>query len=248
MKCVILAAGYATRMYPLTLNTPKTLLPVAGRPVLDYIIDKVEEVDEVDEVHIVTNQKFFDQFESWRADSNRPIPITLWNDGSTTNDDRLGAIGDLALVIESGGLDDDLLVLSSDNLFEFSLKRFAEFFVEKGMTAVVTVRREPDLEKRRRTGIALVDDDWRILDFEEKPEQPKSEYSSPSFYVYGKSVLPQIAQYLDEGENRDAPGNLIAWLHSRAAVYAFLFEEPRYDIGNLDSYREVERIYSEKKR
>jgi glucose-1-phosphate thymidylyltransferase len=246
MKCLILAAGYATRMYPLTEHTPKSLLPVAGIPVIDYIMEKVMEVEEIDRVHLVSNARFVGQFRDWLARSKWPKPVEIINDGSTCPENRLGAIGDLALVIQQAGIDDDLLVIAGDNVFEFSLKDFVRFFDQKGRSAAVTLREEKDPAKLRRTGVAEVDPDWRVLSFVEKPKQPKSGYGAPAFYIYGRESLRLVEKYLAEGNNRDAPGHLIAWLHSRRQVYGFLFREARYDIGNMDTYREVDRIYSER--
>lgn len=247
MKSLILAAGYATRMYPLTLQTPKSLLPVAGKPVIDYIMPKVEEVREIDMVYLVTNARFYGQFEEWLAAREWSTPVELINDGSTSEENRLGAIGDLNLVLRETGLNDDLLVLAGDNLFEFSLADFAGFFHSKGGSAAVTIREESDPARLRRTGVVQVDADWRVTGFEEKPEEPKSNFGAPAFYAYGRDVLPLVGQYLAEGNNPDAPGNLVAWLHSRRPVYGFLFTEMRYDIGNLESYQEVDRIYSERR-
>ena len=245
MKCIILAAGYATRMYPLTEHTPKSLLPVAGRPVIDYIMEQIETLDEVDVVYVVTNRRFVGQFGDWLAERSWSKRVELIDDGSTCNDDRLGAIGDLDLVIERTGLCDDVLVLAGDNLFEFPLAQFVAFFKEKG-SAAVTIRRQPDPERLRRTGVVEVDDGWRVISFEEKPKNPRSQYAAPAFYIYSKEVLPLVRQYLDEDNNPDAPGNLVAWVHTRRPMYAFLFEEMRYDIGNIETYREVDRIYSER--
>jgi len=248
MKGVILAAGYATRMYPLTEHTPKSLLPVAGVPVIDYIMAKIVQVEEIDRVYLISNAKFFEQFRDWLDRRDWPKPIEIINDGSTRNENRRGAIGDLGLAIEEAGIDDDVLVLAGDNLFEFSLCDFVSFFDEKGRSAAVTIREEHDPERLRRVGVAEVDEDWCVLSFTEKPEQPRSNYGSPAFYIYGREVLPMVRQYVDEGNNPDAPGNLIAWLHSRRPVYGFLFREMRYDIGNMETYREVDRIYTERAR
>ncbi|MBI2195369.1 MAG: nucleotidyltransferase family protein [Planctomycetes bacterium] len=246
MKCILLAAGYATRLYPLTKHTPKPLLPVAGRPVLDHILDQVETVPEVDAITVVTNAQFFEAFKAWLVRSARSRHIEILNDGTTTPGKRLGAIGDLALVIARARIDDDVLVLAGDNLFEFSLARFVGFFLEKGGTAAVTLRREDDPEKLRRSGVAVLDPQARITLFEEKPAQPRSPYLAPAFYLYGRGVLPLIPRYLEEKNNPDAPGHLVAWLHSRIPVYGFVFEEMRYDIGDLETYRDVDRIYSER--
>jgi glucose-1-phosphate thymidylyltransferase len=246
MRVLILAAGYATRMYPLTKNTPKSLLPVAGRPVIDYIIPKIEEVEGVSGITIISNARFYDQFVQWSEGNRCELPIDVIDDGSTDNDSRLGAIGDLNLFLTERGTDEDLLVLAGDNIFEFSLADFIVFFGNKGSTAATTIREQNDPARLRRTGVVEVDAEWRVLSFEEKPERPRSNYASPAFYIYGCEALGKVADYIEQGNNPDAPGNFVAWLHTRLPVYAFLFHEMRYDIGNMESYHEVDRIYSER--
>jgi glucose-1-phosphate thymidylyltransferase len=246
MRVLILAAGYATRMYPLTKDTPKSLLPVAGRPVIDYIIPKIEEVEGVTGITIISNARFYEQFVQWVESSQYHLPIDVINDGSTDNDSRLGAIGDLNLFLSERGTDEDLLVLAGDNIFEFSLADFVDFYEDKGSTAATTIREQNDPERLRRAGVVDVDEEWRVISFEEKPEQPRSNYASPAFYIYGGEALCKVTDYIQQGNNPDAPGSFVAWLHKRLPVYAFLFHEMRYDIGNLQSYHEVDRIYSER--
>ncbi|MDA0841171.1 MAG: nucleotidyltransferase family protein [Planctomycetota bacterium] len=246
MRALILAAGYATRMYPLTKDTPKSLLPVAGRPVIDYIIPKIEEVEGVSGITIISNARFYEQFVQWNRICRCKLPIDVINDGSTDNDSRLGAIGDLNLFLSERGTDDELLVLAGDNIFEFSLVDFVDSFQNRGSTAAITIREQNDPARLRRAGVVEVDDEWRVLSFEEKPERPRSNYASPAFYIYGREALSKVSDYIQQGNNPDAPGNFVAWLHTRLPVYAFLFHEMRYDIGNMESYQEVDRIYSER--
>ncbi|MDP6112517.1 MAG: nucleotidyltransferase family protein [Planctomycetota bacterium] len=246
MHALILAAGYATRMYPLTRDTPKSLLPVAGKPVIDYIIPKIEEVEGLTGITLVSNARFHEKFVKWSEGSEGGTPVKIINDGSTDNDSRLGAIGDLNLFLSEQGTDEDLMVIAGDNIFEFSLAEFAVFYEYKGSTAAITIREQNDPVTLRRTGVVEVDDEWRVLSFEEKPERPRSNYACPAFYIYGSDALRLVKDYIQQGNNPDAPGNFVAWLHSRLPVYAYLFHEMRYDIGNMESYHEVDRIYSER--
>jgi len=219
MKVIVLAAGYATRLYPLTENKAKPLLPVAGKPILEYILDDVSNIAAVEEVIIVSNRKFFRQFEEWKKDYHCCVPISLIDDGTLTNDTRLGAIRDIQLAIDEMSLHDDTMVLAGDNIYDFSLQGFVDFFLHKRNDCIM-VHEEKDTDKLRKTGVAEVAKDGRVLSFEEKPAVPRSFYAVPPFYIYRKDTLPLFADYLEEGNNPDAPGNFIAWLCRRKDVYA----------------------------
>lgn len=240
MRALLLAAGYATRLEPFTTDCPKPLLPVAGVPMLDYILSKVFQAGDLASVTLVTNHKFFEHFANWLQWRKPPVPIDLIDDGSTSNETRLGAIGDIALAIERQGLDDDLLVLATDNLFSFDLAEFAAFARRRAADAVI-LRHEPDLAARRRTGIAEIDADHRLIGFAEKPEQPKTSWAVPPFYYYRRETVPELRRYLDEGNNPDAPGNFVAWLHQRRPIYGFRVTSEVVDIGTPDIYREANR-------
>ena len=244
MKCVLLAAGYATRLYPLTKNMPKSLLPVGNRTILERILEKVERVDEIDEVVIVSNARFYEQFESFvRSYRKRSAKrFSVLNDGTTDNDNRLGAIADLKLAIDRTGIDEDTMVLAGDNLFDFGLDDFARFFRQKKADCITSHRLE-DLAELRRTGVVELSADFRVLSFQEKPAEPKSTWAVPPFYLYRRETLPLVAEYLASGENPDAPGHFVPWLAARLPVYAFTFEGRRYDIGNLESYEEAKRAF-----
>ncbi|HYH04272.1 MAG TPA: nucleotidyltransferase family protein [Bacillota bacterium] len=245
MKAIILAAGYATRLYPLTKNKPKPLLEVNGKTILEHILDKVAKVSIVDEVFIVTNSRFFGQFQTWVGQYLCPFTIKVLDDGTTDNTNRLGAIADLQLVIEQEKLDDDLLILAGDNLFDFELSDFVAFFGKKPFD-MITTHELLDLDQLRRTGVIEVDTDYRVTSFVEKPQEPWSNLAVPPFYIYRRDTLPLIRQYLDEGQNPDAPGNFIPWLLTKKAVYAYKFEGERYDIGTVEGYREVCEIFQSK--
>jgi glucose-1-phosphate thymidylyltransferase len=242
MKGLILAAGYATRLYPLTKNTPKPLLEVAGKTILDYIVEKMDKVEEIDEIIIVTNDKFTSNFEEWTKDVSYSKAFTVVNDGTDTNDNRLGAIGDIQYVIEQLDLEDDLMVVAGDNIFDFELVDFATYFKQVG-TDCITVYQEENEEQLKRAGIVELDNDSKVLSFEEKPESPKSNFAVPAFYLYKKETLPTFKEYLAEGYNPDAPGHFIPYLIAQKPVHAFQFKGQRYDIGTVESYERVQEIF-----
>ena len=242
MKCVLLAAGYATRLYPLTKDKPKSLLLMGDKTILEHILAKVEEVREIDTVVLVTNTKFKSQFEEFIANHPRKNPVIVIDDGTSDNDHRLGAVADLALAIESACIDEDTLVLAGDNLFDFCLADFARFF-DSLQADCVTAYTETNLDALRKTGVAEIDTDGRLRSFEEKPCQPKSAYAVPPFYFYRRETLPLIKRFVESGENVDAPGQLICWLVERKPVYAYHFLGRRYDIGSLESYEQAKKYF-----
>jgi len=245
MKCIFLCAGYATRLFPLTENFPKALLEVGGRPILDYTLDKVNKIDEIDEIYLVTNAKYTPHFEEWAKSKNNVKRITVFNDGTTNNDDRLGAIGDIEFTIKSANIDDDILVLATDNLFTFELTDFYDFYKTKNAPCVC-VRKETDINLLKRVGVAELDSEMKIVGFVEKPAEPKSDYAVYAEYIYPRNVLKNIKEYLDEGNSCDAPGNLVAYMHKKMPVYAYSFTGTCYDVGTHDALREVNEIYSNK--
>jgi nucleoside-diphosphate-sugar epimerase/dTDP-glucose pyrophosphorylase len=242
MKAVILAAGYATRLYPLTKNKPKSLLEVSGKTILEHILIKIAKVEAVDHIYLVTNSRFFEQFQTWVDKYRYSLPITVLDDGTTDNDNRLGAIADLQLAIDREKLKDVLLVLAGDNLFDFELSDFEAFFQTKPFD-MITTHELADLNELKRTGVIQVDSDFQVTSFEEKPQEPKSNLAVPPFYIYRPDTIPLIREYLEEGQNPDAPGNFIPWLIGKKPVYAYKFNGSRYDIGTLESYRAVCEIY-----
>lgn len=242
MKAIILAAGYATRLYPLTKNKAKPLLEVGGKSILDHVMEKVERVKEIDHVYIVTNNKFAQSFTDWSVDYQGEKPIKVINDQTMSNDDRLGAIADMQYVIETEQIDEDIMVLAGDNLFEFELTDFVEFY-QKMKTDCITVHELNDVEELKQTGVVSLDEAHRVTLFEEKPQEPKSNYAVPPFYIYQKDTLPLVKQYLDEKHNPDAPGNFVPWLITKKSVYAYQFEGLRYDIGTLDSFKKAQELF-----
>ena len=237
MKCLILAAGYATRLYPLTENFPKPLLKVGEKTILDWLIDDIDEAGCVDEYIVISNHKFAGIFEDWAKES-----ITVLDDGTMSNETRLGAVRDIQFAIDELGLDDDLLVIAGDNLLDFSLVKFIEYAQEKGTTCVMRYY-EPAIEKLRKTGVATVNEEGLILNMVEKPAEPQSHWCCPPFYFYRKEDVPLVKVGIDSGCGVDAPGSFIAWLATRTPVYAWEMPGKRYDIGNLASYEEVQNTY-----
>lgn len=246
MKAIILAAGYATRMYPLTKNFPKPLLEVGGKTIIDHLMAKVERVSAIDGVYIVTNHRFYDRFINWADQANYRKEVKIIDDRTTSNEDRLGAIADLYYVIENEKLAEDLLVMAGDNLFDFEITAMVDYYWEKG-TDIITTHEINDIDRLRRTGVIQIDAHGKVLDFEEKPVSPKSNLAVPPFYIYQKdTAVNLIKEYLDGGNNPDAPGNFIPWLIKRRPVHAFKFEGERYDIGALESYYQVKDLFEKR--
>ncbi len=243
MKCLLLVAGYATRLYPLTKDRPKSLLPVGGKTILERLIDKIDQVPRINEIILVSNARFADQFGAYIKEIGQDARIFMINDGTWDNESRLGAIGDMDLAIREKGIDEDLMVLAGDNLFDFSLADFAIF--QEGVKAdCITAHREERLTALQKTGVAELDEAGRVLSFEEKPAKPRSNFAVPPFYLYKKETLPLIRSYIEEGNNADAPGQFVGWLVNRKPVYAFRFSGKRHDIGSLESYQEAQRLFS----
>jgi len=243
MKALILAAGYATRLYPLTKDRPKPLLPVAGRPIIDYIMDKLEKVEEIDTIFVVTNQRFSSQFRSWALNYKGDKELIVMDDGTTDDDNKLGAIGDMWFVIDALKVDDDFLVVAGDNLFPFEFTDFVTFFKEK-QTTVVALYDVGDRELIKRYSSVVVNEEGRIIDFEEKPQEPKTTLAAVCLYLFPKDQLHLVGEYVKEGNNPDAPGYYIGWLHKKVPVYGFVFDEVWFDIGGLDMYKKADEYYA----
>ena len=234
MKAVILAAGYATRLYPLTETIAKPLLPVGGRPMIEHILDRVREVEAVEGVHVVTNSKFADAFRAWA-----PPGVTVHDDETTSEDDRRGAIGDLAFVLERIGAG-DLLVIAGDNLFDYSLADYVEWWRGKGEASAVAVYEHPDRELVRQYGVVAVDKDERIVSFVEKPDDPPSNLAATACYLFHRAHVGLVDTYLAEGNSPDQPGRFVEWLYRRAPVYGYRFRGEWLDIGDRDQLLEAD--------
>ena len=236
MKCLILAAGYATRLYPLTENFPKPLLSVGEKTILDWLVDDIDSLGEVDEYVVISNHKFARHFTEWAAKKQQKI--TVLDDGTESNETRLGAVKDIDFAINSLHLDDDMLVIAGDNVLDFSLTRFIKYALSKGESAIMRYPEER-VERLRKSGVVSIDESDRVLLMEEKPVEPKSVWCAPPFYFYTRRAAKMVSEGIAAGCGTDAPGSFIAWLAEHLPVYAMEMPGSRYDVGNLESYREV---------
>ncbi len=240
MKCLILAAGYATRLYPLTENFPKPLLEVGGKTILDWLIDDVDTLGAIDEYVVISNHKFAHHFEVWAKEKTQKI--TVLDDGTESNETRLGAVKDIAFAINTLSLDDDMLVVAGDNLLDFSLTSFVSYAKEKKASCIMRYY-EGETARLQKCGVVEIDENDRILGMEEKPKDPRSNWCCPPFYFYTRADARLVERGIEAGCGTDAPGSYIAWLASVSPVYAMEMPGKRYDIGNLESYRAVQENY-----
>ncbi|HNW08101.1 MAG TPA: nucleotidyltransferase family protein [Verrucomicrobiota bacterium] len=248
MKVIILAAGYATRLYPLTLTRPKPLLPVAGQPMIDYVLDNLAPIGGLDRIYVVTNAKFVSHFEQWAADyraHKANLNFTIVNDRSTDDSNKLGAIGDIHFVLEQQRVNDDLIVVAGDNLFSEKLSGFGQYCRER-QAPVLALYDVGDLEQVRKYNAITLDADGRISFFEEKPQNPTSTLTGIALYYYPRAILPLIRQYIAEGNNPDQPGRLIQWLYPRQPVYTWKVPGLWFDIGSKETLEEANRIFARK--
>ena len=242
MKNIVIAAGYATRLGELTKNFPKPLLKIGNSTILGRIMDDIDGIDDITEHIIVTNHKFAHIFEEWKASTKYNKPITIIDDGTESNETRLGAVKDLLLAIETQQVDDDIMVLAADNILDFSFKGFVEFFKEKN-SSIIMCYHEPELKRLQRTGVIEVTEDMKVLQMQEKPEVPVSNWAVPPFYIYKRSDLPLIKDCMAHGCGFDAPGNLAHYLVDVTSIYAWQMPGNRFDIGSLDTYYEAIEKY-----
>mgnify|MGYP001603829605 CR=1 FL=1 len=245
MKVLLLAAGYATRLYPLTLNTPKPLLEVAGKTVMGYIFDLIEPLKEVDEVFIATNKKFYQNFEDWKQRFSSSKKITVIDDGTTSNETRLGATGDIEFVIEKENISDDLLVLAGDNLFKADLSIFTNFCISKKPSITIGLYDIKDLILAASYGIVSIDKNNKIIDFKEKPANPASTLAAMCLYFFPKERLGIMKRYMGMDNAKDAPGYFLEWLYKRESVFGYVFKDKKwFDIGDKKSLDEAEKEFS----
>ena len=245
MKCLILAAGYATRLYPLTEYFPKPLLKVGEKSILDWLVDDLVETTDIDEFVVISNHKFATHFEEWKnsKEKTRFYEITVIDDGTSTNESRLGAVKDIQLAVEKLKLTDDLLVMAGDNVLDFSLSKFVEFAKKKG-TSCVMCHEENELKKQQKTAIITVNKNDLITFYEEKPKEPKGNLAVPPFYCYRSVDVKRIQEALDSGCGYDAPGSFAAWLSKQTPMHAYKMPGKRYDIGDINSYEYVKSVFS----
>jgi len=240
MKCLILAAGYATRLYPLTENFPKPLLPVKNKLILDWLIDDIDTLGAIDEYVVISNHKFAHHFDAWAE--GKAQKITVVDDGTDTNETRLGAVCDIQFAIDKLSLDDDMLVIAGDNVLDFSLTKFIEYAREKNSSCIMRYY-EPELKKLQKSGVVTVDESDLVLGMTEKSPTPASNWCCPPFYFYTKADARLVKEGIAEGCGTDAPGSYIAWLCKKTAVHAMEMPGKRYDIGSLESYEQVKKDY-----
>jgi len=244
MKVLLLAAGYATRLYPLTLDTPKPLLVVAGKTVIGYIFDLIEPLKDIDEVFIVTNSRFCRNFEDWKQKFKSSKKITVIDDGTTSNETRLGATGDIEFVIEKEGIKDDLLVLAGDNLFKADLSLFTDFCAARRPSVTIGLYDIKDLILARIYGIVSVDKNNKVIDFKEKPANPVSTLAAMCLYFFPKEKLDIMKRYLGMDNAKDAPGYFLEWFYKREPVFGYVFRDKKwFDIGDKKSLEEADKEF-----
>lgn len=235
---VVIAAGYATRLGELTRNFPKPLLKIGDNTILGRMLDDIDTIPEITEHIIITNHKFAPIFNEWAKGLQYTKPITIVDDGTSTNETRLGAVCDLLYAIKERNINDDLLVVAADNILFFSFKEFVEFAIEK-QTSCIMCHEQPSIEKLQRTGVIVVDENWKVLNMEEKPQEPKSHWAVPPFYIYLKKDLDLVRASVDNGCGKDAPGNLAHYMVEKTDMHAWKMSAGRFDIGSLDTYYEA---------
>ena len=240
MKCLILAAGYATRLYPLTENFPKPLLMVGEKTILDWLVDDIDTANAVDEYIVISNHKFSHHFDKWAKTKQQKI--TVVDDGTSSNETRLGAVKDIQFTIDKLRLDDDMLVIAGDNVLDFSLTEFIKYAKGKNTSCIMRYY-EPDDKKLLKCGVVAIDDNDKILHMTEKSPTPATHWCCPPFYYYTKEDAKRVQKGIGSGCGTDAPGSFIAWLCTQTTVHAMEMPGKRYDIGNLESYERVKAEY-----
>lgn len=245
MKALILAAGYGTRLYPLTEDTPKPLLPVGPKLLVDHILDKIKALPGLDEVLVITNDKFEGHFQKWAKEIAKkfPVPITIINDRTTSNEDRLGSVGDINFAVRDRKINADLLVLGGDNLFDYSLADFLKFARAKAPAVSIGLYDIHNLRDATMYGVAQLDSQGKVVLFEEKPAKPKSTLIAMCFYYFPYKTLAYLPEYIKASGKLDKAGDYIRWLAEEKGVYGFKFDGKWYDIGSLEAYRDAQRDF-----
>ena len=246
MKCLVLAAGYATRLYPLTKNFPKPLLEVNGKTIIDWLLDDIDKSGRINEYIIISNHKYYHNFEEWSKKKKLSSKITIIDDGTETNETRLGAVKDMELVINKLHIDEDLLVIAGDNLIDFSLNDFINYYDQKKSSCVMRYYEE-DIERVKKSGSLKVDDNDLILEMKEKASFPPSNWCIPPFYLYSKDDVKMVSKALNDGCRIDSPGCYLEYLCQKSSVYAMKMPGKRYDIGTIENYEMVNKMFSNSK-
>ena len=243
MKAIILLAGYATRMYPLTENQPKALLPLNGKPVIDYIVDQINKIPAIDTIYAVTNTKFYPHFCQWAKTAPTTTPIEVLDDGTTTNENRRGAIGDIFFTIQEKNIQDELFIVAGDNYFTYDLTEQYDMYKNTGCDTLAGKKLD-NIEQLKAFAVAELDPQGKVLALVEKPQEPQSDIAIFATYFYKKETVPLFKAYLDGGENQDPPGGFPQWLHKKQDVYAYIMNGDCYDIGTIDMYNEMNQKLS----
>jgi len=245
VKGIILAAGYATRLYPLTLDRPKALLEIAGKPIINHIVEQMVRIDAISEIIVVTNHKFAEHFMSWQKGLDYARPVKILDDMTASEETRLGAIGDIQFAIETESIDEDVLIIAGDNFFTFDLRDFEAYYRSTGKDCVIA-KEVADIEQLKSFAVAKLDGDGRIHNLVEKPSQPESSTAIFAAYIYTRETVALFARYLDEGNKPDAPGYFVQWLYKIAEVYAYRINGEIYDIGTKQSLDYVNELMAGK--
>ena len=242
MKNIVIAAGYATRLGELTKNFPKPLLSIGNSTILGRMLDDIDRISDIDEHIIITNHRFAHIFEEWASAQNYTKPVTIIDDGTSTNETRLGAVCDLLYAMDKLSIDDDLLVVAADNILMFSFQEFVDFAKEKASSCIMC-HEQPSIERLQRTGVVVLDENYKVLNMEEKPQQPKSHWAVPPFYIYLRKDLDLVRHSVENGCGKDAPGNLAHYMVENTVMHAWPMSADRFDIGSLDSYEEAKQLF-----
>jgi len=243
MTAIILAAGYAQRLHPLTENKSKALLGLAGKPIISHIVESLHKIDDVDEIFVVTNDKFYRDFVIWQG-IEQFSNVEIINDGTTGEDNKLGAIGDIDFVIRQKNIDDDLFIVAGDSFFTFELRDFYEFYLTVGSDSVCVAELE-DIELLRRFATAITNEQGIISELVEKAPEPKSNLGVYAIYIYQKDSVRKFSEYLSTGNSHDAPGYFLQWIYDKKDVYAYKISGEILDIGTLASYKEAQERFGE---
>ena len=242
MKNIVIAAGYATRLGELTRNFPKPLLKIGETTILGRMLDDIDSIPEIDEHIIITNHRFAGIFEEWASAQTYSKPVTIVDDGTSTNETRLGAVCDLLFALDKLSIDDDLLVVAADNILMFSFQEFVDFAREKDSSCIMC-HEQPSIERLQRTGVVVLDENGKVLNMEEKPQEPKSHWAVPPFYIYLRKDLELLRNSVENGCGKDAPGNLAHYMVDNTLMHAWKMTAGRFDIGSLDSYEEAKKLF-----
>ncbi|MBS3146950.1 nucleotidyltransferase family protein [Candidatus Woesearchaeota archaeon] len=246
LKCILLCAGYATRLYPLTENQPKALLSVGNKAIIDHILENVGRVHAVDQIYLVTNDRFYKHFNNWINNTYKAKkPVEIINDHTKTNADRLGAIGDVKYIVDKKKIKDNVMVIAGDNLFDFSLSTFYNYFKEKKSNLVAVHDIKEKTKAAKKYGVISLNKDNKIVEFEEKPEYPKTSLVSTGCYIFTKSAIQKINEYI-KSHRVDNPGDFLKWLMQKEHIYGYKFSENWFDIGSFEALEEAYNAYVRK--